>query len=321
MTIESFTEQVRELVQEKLGEGYQVVKRQVLKNNGVYQWGIEIQQKTERVVPVVYMESYYAEFLWNEEQEEYLESLAVRLIGQAQTPNMETEMIQNVRICMTDKTWTMEHLMYRLVNRERNAELLSNVPYREFHDLAVIYCVLAGESQDGICSYVMNKEQMNRLGLDEEALFEAAQENTRKFFPAQLSPLAEMIKQMSREMGEGLSEAYGEEPMNEEMLNEAIENPIYILSNRSKCYGATALLYPGILEETARKLQSDLVVIPSSCHEVLILPYDGEDFIAGLTDLVCEVNRECVAPTDVLSDSVYLYRRADGALIMVRKAA
>lgn len=316
MTIELFTEQVRKLVQEKLGKGYQVVKRQVLKNNGVHQWGIEIRQKTERVVPVVYMESYYAEFQMYGEREEYLETLAARLIGQVQTPNLEVEMIQNVRTYMMDRNWTKEHLVYRLVNRSYNAELLRDIPYREFHDLAVIYCVLAGESQDGICSYVMHREQMERLGFDEVTLFKAAQENTRKFFPAQFASLFEVIKQTAVEMGEDLSEVF-----EKEMLDEEVGKPMYMLSNTSKCYGAAVLLYPGVLENISRSLQSDLVILPSSCHEVLILPYDEEDSVSGLTELVCAVNRECVAPMDVLSDSVYLYRRVDEALVMVGKAA
>lgn len=315
MTIELFTEQVRKLVQEKLGKGYQVVKRQVLKNNGVHQWGIEIRQKTERVVPVAYMESYYAEFQRSEERKEYLEPLAVKLIEQVQTPNLETEMIQNAKTCLLDRNWTKEHLVYRLLNRKHNAELLKDIPYRGFHNLAIIYCVLAGESQNGICSYVMHREQMERLGFDEETLFKAAQENTRKFFPAQFAPLFEVIKQTAMEMGEDLSEVFGKE-----MLDEEVGKPMYVLSNTSKCYGAAVLLYPGILENIAQSLQSDLVILPSSCHEVLILPYDEGDSIAGLTEMVCAVNRECVAPMDVLSDSVYLYRRADEALVMVVEA-
>ena len=91
---------------------------------------------------------------------------------------------------------------------------------------------------------------------------------------------------------------------------------MYILYNQRFYCGAATLLYDGQLERIAQKLQSDFIVLPSSIHEVLLLPFDSIEEV-GLDewkDTVGEINREDVRAEDWLSDHVYVYRRETGAL-------
>ena len=90
-----------------------------------------------------------------------------------------------------------------------------------------------------------------------------------------------------------------------------------VLSNREGFHGAAAILYPGELKRAADQLQNDLVVLPSSIHEVLLLPDDpGQDY-GMLTRLVQEINRNEVEQEEWLSDHPYRYLRKEDRLVAV----
>lgn len=63
--------------------------------------------------------------------------------------------------------------------------------------------------------------------------------------------------------------------------------------------------------ELAERLGNDLYILPSSIHEVLLLPVSmgTPEELAGI---VKEVNRTLVLPEERLSDSVYRYDRESG---------
>lgn len=87
-----------------------------------------------------------------------------------------------------------------------------------------------------------------------------------------------------------------------------------ILSNARRVHGAACVLYPGVLERLAWKEGRDLYVIPSSVHEMILLPDIGAQQPMELKEIIREVNRTQVDPAEVLSDSLYRYSRAEGRL-------
>lgn len=68
------------------------------------------------------------------------------------------------------------------------------------------------------------------------------------------------------------------------------------------------MMYGDALKECAAWLQSDLVVLPSSIHEVLLVKYDGNSDVRWLSRMVFNINVSEVQKSDRLSDSVYIYR-------------
>ena len=76
------------------------------------------------------------------------------------------------------------------------------------------------------------------------------------------------------------------------------------------------MLYPDVLKKLADAVDDDLVIIPSSIHEVLLLPERLAGTSRSLNEMVQEVNRQGVEPIDRLSDHVYYFRR-EGCLITV----
>lgn len=170
-----------------------------------------------------------------------------------------------------------ENIIYVLVNTEKNRHLLDHVPHRRIMDLSLIYRVIADMKDDGFNSAVITKEMAEAFDMDEETLFQAAAENTPRLMPVEM---AEIDKQF------------------------------YIIGNKRGAFGAAAVLYEGVLEDMAEMLEQDLYIIPSSIHEVYIMPQ--EQIPARIVkDAIFDANRTVLRPEDVLSDSLYCYNRRD----------
>ena len=198
---------------------------------------------------------------------------------------MEIQGLEKAEKRTLDIQWVKEHLVCRLVNRKNNEELLKEIPYRKFYDLAVVYYVPMQQVEDGMLFWTIRKEQAEVLGLEEESLFTLALENTRRRFPIQFTALEQAIRQFTLEAGIGLEEG------NEEAEMEQETGGMYLLSNTFHMYGAVAMLYPDVWEGIADRFQSDLIILPSSCHEVLVLPYIEDVSLLDLADIVFTVNR------------------------------
>ena len=93
-------------------------------------------------------------------------------------------------------------------------------------------------------------------------------------------------------------------------------NTMYILSNQKGINGASCLLYENILLDFANQIRSDLYILPSSIHEIILIPYQKETTLQALIEMVRDINCTQVAPEEVLSDSVYRFSREKNAIVM-----
>ena len=96
---------------------------------------------------------------------------------------------------------------------------------------------------------------------------------------------------------------------------ESDEFGMYVLSNSSKVFGAASILYPDVLKNFAEKLDRDLYILPSSVHEVILLPKRSETEWETLQEMVKEVNATQLEEVEILSDSVYSYTKKDDCLL------
>lgn len=177
--------------------------------------------------------------------------------------------------------------MFRLVNTEMNREILKNMPHREMMDLSVVYCYINDDLDDALETIWIRNAFADYLGLDEQALYEAAVVNTREVRPPQVLTVAKQCKENS----DGSDES----------------GDTYIVTNDRGSYGAVNMLYTDILDGIYRDCKKNLYILPSSLHEILILPEYGKENVHFLKALVKEVNQDVLRPQDVLSDNVYFY--------------
>jgi len=82
---------------------------------------------------------------------------------------------------------------------------------------------------------------------------------------------------------------------------------MYVLSNADKLNGAAAILDSKTMEDISEKLGGDFIVLPSSIHEVIVLPVNEDMDRQTLEAMVQDVNAGQVAPEERLSDHVYMY--------------
>ena len=84
-----------------------------------------------------------------------------------------------------------------------------------------------------------------------------------------------------------------------------------VVTNKSKMHGAACVLYPGVLKQLGNRYGSDYYIIPSSLHEVILLPSCNSIDPVELKQLIMEVNRFQLEPEDILSDNLYYFNRKD----------
>lgn len=104
----------------------------------------------------------------------------------------------------------------------------------------------------------------------------------------------------------------GRDTKAEDFIDEWIrgeESSFYVLSNRHNVKGAAVILYDGLLKEMSKVLGHDLLILPSSVHEVLVMAYDKTMDLFPVRDMVEHINKEEVPVCDVLSDQIYRYNR------------
>jgi len=198
----------------------------------------------------------------------------------------------------------MENARHRvvmmLINTEQNQDLLKTVPHREFRDLSIVYRIVADIDANGIQSALVGNEFAERLGMDEQALYTAAVENTKRLFPPVTKSMNEVIKDIF--VKDGMPEEIADMMIGEMPADKMM----YVISNDRGINGAVSMLYESELHTLAEHLEKDLYILPSSIHEVIAVPADmGDPY--DLAQMVSEINMGQVELADRLSNQVYHY--------------
>lgn len=293
MSFEEFKNTVAEQILEYLPAEYadaDVRIQEVEKNNGCILTGIVIQKNGSNIAPNIYLESFYNQI---EDEAASIEKV-LSDIARCRVENEVSDFNLNL---VTDFNEVKGRLFPKLINKEMNEERLNDLVYSDFSDdLAVIYAIDVMNSRAGKGSVTVTKKMMSDWdGVtvnDLDRISRANIEDTGSF----------------RTMREVLIEMMGSN-VPEFMLPPEEEVPsMYVLSNIEKINGANALLNGRLLEQVSKQLGGDFTILPSSIHEVLVLPQFVADERSGeLENMVCEVNSTQVAPEERLSDHVYRY--------------
>lgn len=83
--------------------------------------------------------------------------------------------------------------------------------------------------------------------------------------------------------------------------------PLYVISNTDRYKGASAILNRKALSSFVRNRGTNMLyVLPSSVHEMIIVPYDGAFTLDELSAIVREINEKQVAPEERLADRAYI---------------
>lgn len=205
-----------------------------------------------------------------------------------------------------------DSIVYRLINTEMNRELLDDLPHMEFLDLSVVFCCLVMEEEDNPAFIWIHNIHMKLWDVTVEELYRAASENTQRLEKPELMNIEEVLYDVLPEEGFSLNE--NDRSMEEKTAgnNDAASTvPVYVLSSRKRLQGAACMLYPDLLRRIADRMDSSYYIIPSSIHELLLIPAAGFADRDELKAMICEINDTHVAPEERLSYSLYGYDRKE----------
>ena len=288
MNYEEFKKFTEEKIKGFLGdefEGMKVIVRPVDKINCTWD-GISIidPNSDKGVSPTTYLNVLYKQYEKTGDLEGTIKTAANAIKNSIKKGNKLNEKL--------DLDKAKDNIIFQLINTEKNKNLLSNVPHRQFLDLSIIYRWLVNEDEEGISSAMIHNSLAEKLGMNEEELFELALVNTKRIMIPAVRTMWEVLFG-----AKGMPPTFGEIPE---------DNQIYVISNSKNISGAGSILYEEKLYELAEKIGTDLYILPSSVHEVIAVSAEmGTP--EKLSEMVRKVNGTDVAEEEQLSDHVYFY--------------
>lgn len=296
--MERFVKMITEELKKQFGEGYEITPMEKRKNNGIVLHGICIYKKGEKISPVVYVDAYYKDY------ERGL--LGIPQIADLLRRNCtEKEMPEQVPDGITDYSAMKSRIRLAVINYQANTVELEDRPHRRFLDLAVVYYMDMKEVDEKATCAVTNRI-MAFWGTSEPDLFRQGCENQRLYDTARIEGFDDILEEMLQENPD--------EEMREilaELRAGAAQPPMFVASNRKRNYGACCILDRSFLQGVADGMASNLVIYPSSLHELVIVPKYGEEDVMGSSG-VAEINSTAVDAVEQLSNSVYLFDREKG---------
>ena len=278
-SIDTYAEKIRTEVEEKLGDGHTASIQKVTKNNGVVLTGLAVKKEDEAVAPTIYLDGFY---------EDGREDAADEIVGiYGRTPSFPGDAGSISRFeDVSDK------ICYKLINTGKNEKMLKGMPHRNYMDLSAVYFIsLDVGGQMG--SIAVTDAIADMWGKTEEELWELAFKNTPRLFPSKVSPMQDVLSGMT---GQGTEILGGEKRM-------------LVITNDKGLNGAAAVFYDSVLSEATEYLGEKVFLIPSSIHEFLAVPAQGELTADAIREMVREINATMLDPKEVLSDSVYRYEK------------
>lgn len=293
MDYETFKEEFKEDIKEKLSQkGYGEVEtsfHNIEKTNQNYE-AISVVPAGGNIGVNYNIENAFASYEHSGDYEGVLASATGAIAsGLDQVPVVNVNALMNYEIMK-------EKLSVEVISAEANEELLAKVPHDRIEDLAVVYRFIMESNEDGRASILVNNDLIERMGVTHEQLRADALENSPEIRPVVIQGMNEVMKEM---MGPEAYEMFGIPDDTEEMM--------FIATVPDKNSGAGVLAYQDFMDQAAEKIGGDFYVIPSSIHEILLVPDNGEVQAEGLKEMVQEVNATEVSPEEKLSDNVYHY--------------
>lgn len=266
-------------------------------NNGVQMVGVQVRLQEENVCPVVYVEPFFNEIRLGEPVEKVMNEIARCMEEAGNVPFLHSG------INPMDYDSVKEHLAVMLVNTQANKRMLQEMPHENMEDLsAICYVDFPVESNDGKATMKVKNEHLKMWNVDAKEMFQQARANTQPVNTPILQSMDEMLLSIFNEEGHATN-----------LLDENVDfglrshDMLYALTNVEKQYGASMITQPEVLNKLEQLFPEGFYVLPSSVHEVLIVPDNGEMEPKMLGEMVREVNKNEVERQEVLSDRVYSY--------------
>lgn len=246
-----------------------------IKNNSALRTGLVFIKKDVNIAPTIYLEEFYEQYLEGasvQEMAQTIHSIYEKISLKNSYPYNNILKFENIK----------DKIVYKLIHKESNLELLREIPYEEYLDLAVVFYILLDHTGFGPATILIRSEHMLRWNVTKEEISRLAKENTPKLLPMDLGILADTM---------------------------------YVVTNQTRNLGAAVMLYPDTWEKVAALIGEDFYILPSSIHELIVVPESIGMNRLQLENMVEEINHTEVEQEEILSNTVYRYIRKEKRVI------
>lgn len=315
--IDSFKSELIYALEARVEPGYVVRTDNVIKNNNITKTGISLQRGTNAVeiTPTIYVEDIYEHYRGGfVSMETITEDVYSNLVSLPEIDDLSEYMTPE---------FINEHVQVKVISGNMNRSYLIDkpfIPVEGYDDLVAVAIVdleqTPFQSKTNYSgSFVVSDALIEHLGIRKSELFEKALSNSEHNNPAEFKTMREVL--ISTMFPEGIPE---DDPMAELILppEDEFGPQMYVLSNKKMVFGASAIMYSGIMQEIYNKIGGDFIIIPSSIHEVIIIKDTDPSENSYISGMIGEINENIVNDSEVLSNNFYKYNGAENTVITIK---
>lgn len=291
-----FSIDIQNKLKEILGAELLEIEHHTFRKANIVIEGLIVKMKDSDIAPVIYPDELY---------EQYRQGLSI--------DTMITRFLDSYRhIDKNIPNFTKETLMTNaytvVINAEINRELLKTIPHNIIAgNLAEVARFKVKSDAESNSSFLITNEHLKHLHMLDDEVLEIAHKNTEN----QEYKLQNLYKLTFNMMSD-------EEPR-EIFEDEYTDDDVYVLTNKTNYEGANVIASDRILKEVSEKIDSSFYALPSSRHELILVPDKFNVDPKYLVQMVREVN-QTLKQKDFLSDDIYYYNARKRTLSMYSDA-
>ncbi len=278
----------------------QISLQSIQKNNDIALDALIIREPGTNISPTIYLDDYYALYNNGTPIDELCHIICDVFLEVRLNHPIDPSFF-------TDYEQARQRLVFQVINYEKNEKRLHDLPHIRYLDLAIIFCCILRMENGESATITVKNEHLHLWNTDLEAIKKQAFTNTPRLLPAYIQPITDVIYDLAKD-----------NPPLERLLTLPEECPdvpmLYVLTNEAQIGGAACMFYPSMLSDFAESIGKDLYLLPSSIHEILLLPTETREDDASLNELIQQVNADQLPLTQQLSDHVYFYSRSSAAV-------
>lgn len=281
-------------------EGAEVALNDVSKPNDVKLTGLVIRKADCNIAPSIYLEDFYDQIEYGVDIEEVLRRIArVRMAHEIDKVDFES---------FLDYESCKDKIYPRLYGYELNTDLVESRAHTRLDDFVVMYVIDMGEVIDGRMTIPVEQTILEKWEVSVEDIHQVALKNQHELHDGVFTGMADMLKKL---FYQGMDEDVDDEFIGDVFVPE-LDGKMYIISNERILNGASMILDKEFMDDICDTIGDGFIVLPSSIHELIVLPDDGSMSLDYMAEMVYTVNRSQVKNDDMLSDHVYRYSRENG---------
>lgn len=308
MRYQEFVRVVERELNKKLRGGVHAAVYKAVKNNGKEKQGILIESPGIHISPTIYLDEFYGDYEAGKDLGEIVEEvLSFYDEVRCESPWDFGALEDYGNIC--------KKMCFKLINTEKNRAMLKVMPHIDILDLSIVFYVVLEMTESGSATMPVYNSHLARWGVSTHQIWKDARKNAMGLLPAQFFTMSSVLENGGEEEqeekdcfeenfttrnGKGAETDLFADPLSG-------RDTMYVLSNPVRSLGAACILYPKVLNMIGGILGEDYYILPSSIHEVVIVPKSRGLEPGEMNEMVSRINETQVMEEEVLSNHAYFY--------------